>query len=322
MSRRILIVEDDDDLRMMVGDLLREAGYSVVLAEDGLDGLRNVVDDAPDLILSDVLMPRMTGLELCALLKDSPQTRSIPFIFLTCVDDALNGFDVGADDYLTKPFRHRELLARVRAVFRRTDSVPPDMATAGLRGSLAELSLPEVLQTLHVGKASGCLAVLTADVESRVRLWLEQGELVSAHLDGPEEADGEAALFHASRWQDGIFSFDSTNRAELWTVQGTMEGLLLEAARALDEAVETRAVELDLAARQSCRIRLDVPSREELQILVDEVRKKLKLKAFEALVEGRPLHVSQGAPYGRRVDPGVVLPPDLDELIERMLGQE
>lgn len=322
MPRRILIVEDDAELRALLGDLLGEAGYVVAVAGDGLEGLRGVVDDPPDLILSDVLMPRMTGLELCALLKDSPQTRHIPFIFLTCVDDAVNGFDVGADDYLTKPFRHRELLARVRAVFRRTESVPPELATGGLRGSLAELSLPEILQTLHVGRASGCLAVVTADVESRARLWLEQGELVAAHMDGPDEADGEEALFRAARWQDGIFSFDSTNRAELWTVQGTMEGLLLEAARVLDEEAESRGTALDEAGRQSCRLPVDTPSREELQRLVDEVRKKLKLKAFEALVDGRPLHVSEGAPYAQRIDPGVELPPELDELIERMLSQE
>lgn len=321
MLRKILIVEDDPELRAMLGDLLREAGYAATLASDGLEGLRSVVDDPPDLILSDVLMPRMTGLELCALLKDSPQTRHIPLIFLTCVDDAVNGFDVGADDYLTKPFRHRELLARLRAVFRRAESVPPEMAAAGLRGSLAELSLSEILQTLHMGRASGCLAVVTADVGSRARLWLEQGELVAAHVDGEGEADGEEAFFRAARWQDGIFSFDSTNRAELWTVQGTLEGLLLEAARILDEE-EGSAEGLGEAALQSCRVRPDAPSRDELQGRVDEVRKRLKLKAFEALVEGRPLFVSEGAPYGQRINPGVELPPDLDELIERMLSQE
>ncbi|MHB8868460.1 MAG: response regulator [Thermoleophilia bacterium] len=322
MPRRILIAEDDSELRTMLGALLADAGYVVTLVADGLEGLRSVVDDPPDLILSDVLMPRMTGLELCALLKDSPQTSHIPLIFLTCVDDAVDGFDVGADDYLTKPFRHRELLARVRAVFRRTESVPPELAAAGLRGSLAELSLAEILQTLHVGRASGCLAVVTADVESHARLWLEQGELVAAHLDGPREADGEEAFFQAARWQDGIFSFDSTNRAERWTVQGTMEGLLLEAARILDEEMESLGGGLDEASGESCRLGFDTPSREELQSRIDEVRKKLKLKAFEALVEGRPLHASGGAPYGQHVDPGVVLPPDLDELIERMLSQE
>lgn len=323
MARRILIVEDDRDLRDMLEDLLTGAGYDVAKASDGLEGLRAIVEQPPELVLSDVLMPKMTGLELCALLKDSPQTARIPFIFLTCVDDPVNGFEVGADDYLRKPFRHNELLARLRAVFRRTESVPPQMASQGLRGNLTELSVTEVLQTLSMGKASGCLSVVTADVSSRAQLWLEQGELVAASLEGSDALDGEEALFAAAGWTEGVFAFDSGNRAEHWTVQGSLEGLLLEAARRLDERTHGADPDaLATASARSCRIRAPGIGRSEIERRIGEVRNRLKLKAFEALMEGRPLHHPEPLPALQTIDPGVELPEDLDELIERMLSQE
>jgi len=305
----------------MLRSLLEEDGYEVTVAEDGLEGLRRVVDDPPELIISDVLMPRMSGLEFCALLKDSPQTRHIPLLFLTCVDDPVNGFDVGADDYLVKPFRQRELLARLRAVFRRTESLPPQMAGQGLRGNLSELGITEVVQTLHVGRASGCLSAVTADVSGRARLWLEQGELVAAKVEGAEALDGEEAFFFAAHWEEGAFAFDSANRAEHWTVQNTIESLLLEAARRIDEE-DSEEAGLSRAASRSCRIRPDMPGRTELEARVVEVRNRLKLKAFEALMAGRPLHQDEPVPFVQVVDSGVELPAELDELIERMLSQE
>ncbi len=321
MGRRILVVEDDADLRGMLQSLLEEDGYEVTVAEDGLEALRRVVDEPPELIISDVLMPRMTGLEFCALLKDSPQTRHIPLLFLTCVDDPVNGFDVGADDYLVKPFRQRELLARLKAVFRRTESLPPQIATQGLRGNLSELSVTEVLQTLHIGKASGCLSVVTADVSGRARIWLEQGEMVAAKVDGEESLDGEEAFFFAALWEDGAFAFDSANRAEHWTVQNTIESLMLEAARRMDED-DSEEGGLSRAASRSCRVRSNVPGRAELETRVIEIRNRLKLKAFEALMAGRPLHEGEPVPFVQIVDPGVELSEELDELIERMLSQE
>ncbi|MCZ7661995.1 MAG: response regulator [Thermoleophilia bacterium] len=314
-------MEDDPGLRELLAGVLERGEYAVESASDGLEGLRKVTDQAPDLILSDVLMPTMTGLELCALLKDSPHTSHIPFIFLTCVDDPVEGFDVGADDYLVKPFRPRELLARVRVVIRRAHSVPPELASEGLRGNLSELLLPEVLQVLHNGGASGCLTVVASDAQRRARFWLEQGELVAARLDGAEEAQGEDAFFLAFAWDDGTFAFDCTHRAESWTVQGTMEQLLLEATRRLDEA-QADEVESSAGPRapQSA-----APSEVDFQALVlriDEIRNRLKLKAYEALQEGRTLVHPGCAGEVQEPAAGVTLPEELDGLIDEMLRPE
>ncbi|HZJ02204.1 MAG TPA: response regulator [Thermoleophilia bacterium] len=319
MAQRILIVEDDPDLRALLLELLQAAGYDARAAENGIEGLRSVVDDPPGLVLSDVLMPDLTGLEFCALLKESPRTAHVPVVFLSCVDDVVSGFDVGADDYIVKPFRHRELLARVQAVLRRTEALPPVLATGGLRGNLAQLSLLDILQTLHVGRASGCLAVVRVSSGAIARLWLESGDLAAARLEGPESLSAKDAFFAAAEWDDGVFSFDSADRAEARTVHSSLESLLLEAARLTDERTAAAMGSAGPVRGAAPEGPAAAPDRATLEERVNEIRDRLKVKAFEALTDGRRLHIPRPAPEATTVDPGVTLPKELDELIERML---
>lgn len=327
MGQRILIVEDDPDVRTLVLESLRAAGYDARAAEDGIDGLRSIVDDPPDLILSDVLMPGLSGFELCILLKASPRTAHIPVIFLSCVDDVVGGFDVGADDYLVKPFRHRELLARVRAVFRRTESIPPALATGGLRGNLTELSLPEILQTLHIARASGCLTVLDVSGVDVVRIWLDSGESVAAQLEGPQPLSGEEAIFRAVGWGDGVFSFDSADRSRSRTLYSSLGNLLLEAARLTDERNAGAAPSADRGRGGPERAAMPA-DRTALEERINKIRDQMKVKAFEALVEGRRLRTpgattEAGSVEGAgNLDAETGLPDELDGLIERMLAGE
>jgi DNA-binding response OmpR family regulator len=117
---RILAVDDEKNIR----DLIRRGlvGHEVITAADGLTGLEEARRSTPDLILLDVTMPGMTGFEVCRRIRSAPDLMSIPVIFLTArgtVDDKLEGFDAGADDYVPKPFDLRELSLRVKAVLRR-----------------------------------------------------------------------------------------------------------------------------------------------------------------------------------------------------------
>jgi two-component system, OmpR family, phosphate regulon response regulator PhoB len=121
-SPKILVVEDEQAIAEMIMTSLEMAGYQVKRAANGQIAYQMVLDDVPDLILADWMMPMMTGLELAKRLKREENTAEIPIILLTAKseeDDKINGFDAGIDDYVVKPFSPRELLARIRAVLRR-----------------------------------------------------------------------------------------------------------------------------------------------------------------------------------------------------------
>jgi DNA-binding response OmpR family regulator len=118
---RILIIEDELPMRTALQDVLAAEGYRVLTAPDGESGLRRAVDEKPDLILLDIMMPRLDGYAVCTELRRL--SNPVPILMLTAkgqVEDRVQGLDVGADDYLVKPFSTEELLARVRAVLRRS----------------------------------------------------------------------------------------------------------------------------------------------------------------------------------------------------------
>ena len=124
---RILIVEDEPNMVAGLRDNFEFEGYEVMSAYDGSEGLQKALADSPDLIVLDVMMPKMSGLEVCKQLK--AKRPSIPIIMLTARGqevDKVVGLELGADDYVTKPFSIRELIARVKAVLRRSHTVPKE----------------------------------------------------------------------------------------------------------------------------------------------------------------------------------------------------
>ena len=117
---RILIVEDEPNMVAGLRDNFEYEGYEVLTASDGAEGLGRALNDAPDLVILDVMMPKMSGLDVCKQLK--AKRPSVPVIMLTARGqevDKVVGLELGADDYVTKPFSIRELLARIKAVLRR-----------------------------------------------------------------------------------------------------------------------------------------------------------------------------------------------------------
>jgi DNA-binding response OmpR family regulator len=129
MAYRVLIVEDDDTLRETLEYNLINQGYEVLLAEDGYQALKAARANQPDLLLLDVMLPGLDGFEVCRILR---KEMSVPILMLTARTeevDKIVGLEVGADDYLTKPFSMRELSARVKALLRRVELIREDMAT-------------------------------------------------------------------------------------------------------------------------------------------------------------------------------------------------
>ncbi|MBI3415628.1 MAG: response regulator transcription factor [Verrucomicrobia bacterium] len=171
---RILIIEDELPMRTALADCLTAEGYRVLTAADGETGLRRALDEKPDLVLLDLMMPRLDGYALCAELRRL--ANPVPVLMLTAkgqVEDRVRGLDAGADDYLVKPFSTEELLARVRARLRRGQKI--SAAPKDLR--LGDVRLDFVQQLAWRGKT---LLHLTAKEFAMLRLMLESpGEPVS-----------------------------------------------------------------------------------------------------------------------------------------------
>ncbi len=138
MSRQILVVEDEAPIREMITFVLEQNGFNVIEAVDIEQAISKVVEPYPDLILLDWMLPGGTGVKLAKTLKKSEYTRNIPIIMLTAradEDDKVKGFEAGVDDYVTKPFSPKELIARIKAVMRRVSptSLEEDIEFHGLK---------------------------------------------------------------------------------------------------------------------------------------------------------------------------------------------
>jgi two-component system phosphate regulon response regulator PhoB len=124
---RILLIEDERGLTDVLSYNLNREGYETLVAHDGTEGLRKAQMQLPDLVILDIMLPGIDGLEVCRQLRAGKQTAKIPILMLTAKSEEMDqvvGFTVGADDYVTKPFSVKVLLERVRALKRRTDAVP------------------------------------------------------------------------------------------------------------------------------------------------------------------------------------------------------
>lgn len=139
----ILIVDDEKTLRDTLQYNLRREGYQVLTAADGPQGLRLAFDERPDLVILDVMLPGMNGLEVCRAIR---KQLTVPILMLSAREEEIDkvlGLELGADDYLTKPFGLRELLARVHAMLRRVEIVQSETVSAGAKNGMAELSVSQ-----------------------------------------------------------------------------------------------------------------------------------------------------------------------------------
>ena len=171
---RILIIEDETPMRTALTDLLASEGYRVLAAADGEAGLQRALAEKPDLILLDVMMPKLDGFSVCAELRRL--ANDVPVLMLTAkgqIEDRVNGLDVGADDYVVKPFSSEELLARVRALLRRAER----KAKALAKLKLDDIEIDLVRQTATGGRK---MIQLKAKEFAMLRLLAEaEGEPVS-----------------------------------------------------------------------------------------------------------------------------------------------
>ena len=153
-QKRILIVDDDDEIRELLEFDVRSSGYFVDSAKDGLEGLNKALNNSYDLILLDVMMPKMNGFDVCKNIRSAKL--SIPILMLTAkgtIEDKTSGFDCGADDYLVKPFDVQEVLLRIRVLLRRNEIVQDaaPLSNEVLKSGDIEV-FPESLEAVIVNK--------------------------------------------------------------------------------------------------------------------------------------------------------------------------
>ena len=175
MPSRVLIVEDEPDIRDVLAWHLEREGYRVTRSADGAQALREIAAQPPDLVLLDLMLPGLGGLEVCRRLRQDPATAGLPVIMLTAKGDEVDrivGLEVGADDYIVKPFSPKEVLARVRAVLRRSAGGPP---TGRLSAGTVVLD-----PATHEVTAAGTPLVLTPKEFDLLRALLEaRGRVLS-----------------------------------------------------------------------------------------------------------------------------------------------
>lgn len=216
-SHKILVVDDDPQIRDVLGVALTRAGFQTVMANDGAEGLRHAETAEPDLAVLDIGLPEMDGLELCKAIR---RNGDLPIIFLTARDDEVDrilGLELGGDDYVTKPFSPRELVARVRAILKRSGgSVAVDGPRMLTRGVLA-LS-PEA----HTCTVKNQTVGLTAT----------EIQILSKLMSRPSQVFSRPALVDAI-WGPGMVVSDRTLDSHLRNLRAKL------ADAGCDDAIET-----------------------------------------------------------------------------------
>lgn len=158
-SKKVLVVEDEQDIAQLVTHYLEKEGFRTIKALNGLEAIKKVKEDKPDLVVLDLMLPELSGLEVCRRLRSAPNTAMLPIVMLTAKaeeSDTLVGLELGADDYVTKPFSPKTLVARIKSLFRRVDRTADRKPTSGTYGPLS-LDL-----TRHEVKLNGTEVLLTA----------------------------------------------------------------------------------------------------------------------------------------------------------------
>jgi len=255
MAERILIVDDDPWILRMVSTLLEKRGYDIFTAQDGEEALGKAEEVRPDLVVTDVMMPKMDGWELVRELRARPHLALVPVLFLTALsgeEDRLRGFRLGADDFLPKPFRFEELDLRVQNALKKkqvTQQKAAEVAQAptapasaparstGIQGTLEQLGLSSLLVMVEMERKSGVLRLERKGATGRI--FVREGRVIAARMDGdrapPSAKKGAECVYHLLTWVDGRFDFSAVEVEMDDEVNSSTTHLLMEGARLIDE---------------------------------------------------------------------------------------
>jgi CheY-like chemotaxis protein len=198
--KTLLLVEDETSILFSVQRILELSGnYEVITAANGKSAIDKLAQIIPDLIISDIAMPEMDGIEFCKHVRKSESTRSIPFIFLTAKKERiLEGIQTGSDDYIVKPFKVDELLVKIKSIFQRIESRREEALVQ--KGTLNDYNLDEILELCMNEAFSGELVLRNGENEGII--YLEKGEISRINL---LDHDEDQALDSLRKWNKGSF---------------------------------------------------------------------------------------------------------------------
>jgi DNA-binding response OmpR family regulator len=248
---RILVADDDAWILRMVTTVLEKRGYWVETASDGEEAFEKALENPPDLLITDVMMPKMDGWTLVKALRARPEFAFVPVVFLTALgadDDRIKGFRLGADDYLPKPFRFEELDLRVAKTLKQRRVVedtareqlavpqaPLQGQSSGLAGDLTHIGLSSLLTLLEMERKTGVLTLSHDALDLKGHIYLRQGRIVAARLDGDGQPQNEEAVYHLLSWTSGRFELSADSVERDIEIDQTTTHILMEGARRLDE---------------------------------------------------------------------------------------
>jgi two-component system, OmpR family, response regulator len=222
---KVMVVEDDQTLRQVIEYNLKKEGYAIVSAADGMQAIEIARAEKPDYLILDIMLPRMSGYEVCRILRNE---MTIPILMLTAKGeetDKVVGLDVGADDYMTKPFSMRELLARVRAGLRRMEMVKPDTAkdeasqiiqASGIQIDLSRHTVLNAGESVDLNPKEFDLLVFLIRHRSQVF----NREVLLAQVWGYDYAGDNRTVDVHMRWLRQKMEVDPDNPQHLITVRG------------------------------------------------------------------------------------------------------
>lgn len=228
-TKTVLVVDDDELVLALLEADLRQAGFAVRTAANGKEALTTVLGAPVDIIVSDVTMPEMDGLEFCERIRQSPAHVDIPFIFLTAhggAGERIRGLRSGADEYIVKPVNAADLVARVEILY---DRIQRKHSVSTLKGSLRDVGLCEILQLFELSRKHGVLSLEAPT--GKGNLAVADGSLVNAVWN---DLEGEDAVFQMVTLQEGEFRFLST-AVPSGNVGQPISFVLMEMARLTDE---------------------------------------------------------------------------------------
>jgi CheY-like chemotaxis protein len=236
----VLVADDDEHIRFQVEQVLRQRGYSVETAYDGKDAFSRALAKPPDLLITDVMMPKLDGWSLVRELRTRLKLAELPVIFLTALsteDDKIRAFRLGADDYVIKPFRLDDLAKRVASALsgrRKPAASEPPPTNMGLRGDLAQVGLSTLLVLVEMERKTGVLAVRSTGGES-AQIMIRDGKCLAAEMRGASKLADAACIYQLLRWKTGDFAFSAKPIEAADRIQLTTTQLLMEGARLVDE---------------------------------------------------------------------------------------